>query len=130
MYVSENHIENEYTSYRMEGGILFHVYKPNTIIDLPAARIITADRIEFQHHTAYPILCDIRGVVETDKAGRDYIARRGFVLAKAVAFLVHRPIGMELMEYFLEIHKPRPDVPYLLFTEESRAIDFLKPYTV
>ncbi|SFW19556.1 hypothetical protein SAMN02927921_00481 [Sinomicrobium oceani] len=130
MYVSENHIENEYVCYRISGGILFHIYKPDTVIDLRAARIITADRIAFQHHHTYPVLCDVRGITDTDKPGRDYIARNGFVLTRAVSFLADIPVSMGLMQYFIDIHKPRPDIPIRLFTEESAAMEFLEPYTL
>ncbi|UGU15404.1 hypothetical protein LS482_17190 [Sinomicrobium kalidii] len=126
MYISENYVENEYATFWIHNGILFYVYKPNTTIDLYAAQKTVADRVKFQHKVAYPILYDVRGIVEADKAGRDYMGKRGYLLTKAVGFLVPPPVSIGLVPFFLEIHQPH--APTRLFTEEDQAIKFLKSY--
>lgn len=126
MDVTGNYLENEYATFWIEGGIVFFTYKPNTVIDLHAAQKAITDRIEFQQKKAYPILYDIRGIVDTDKAGRDYMARRGYALTKAVGFLVHPPVNKGLIQYFLEIHKPY--APSRLFTTREQAIEFLEQF--
>jgi len=68
--------ENEYAKFWIRDQILFFEYKPDLVIDLAAAQRIVADRIKFQNEVAYPIFCDIRGVIDFDKAARLFSAIR------------------------------------------------------
>ncbi|MHB1148607.1 MAG: DUF7793 family protein, partial [Lutibacter sp.] len=78
--MNSEQFENEYAKFWIKDQILFFEYKTDLVIDLAAAQRIVADRIQFQHEVAYPIFCDIRGVVDFDKAARDYLAQSGSVL--------------------------------------------------
>ncbi|MNR37156.1 hypothetical protein D3C85_1551500 [compost metagenome] len=85
-----------------------------------------SDRIQFQNETTYPVLCDIRGVKDSDKAGRDYLAQFGSVLAKAVAILGNPQVSETMGDFYLRINKPT--IPTSFFTDEEQALAFLKTY--
>lgn len=126
MRFTECHYENEFAQFWILNGILFVEYKPNVIIDLKVAQQIVADRMRIQNEKAYPILCDIRGVVDSDKAARDFLAQSGSLLTKAVSLVGHRNISLILTSFYLKICKP--SVPTKLFTDESAALVFLETY--
>jgi len=118
--------ENEYAKFWIKDRILFFEYKPDLVIDLPAAQLIVTDRIQFQNEVAYPIFCDIRGVVDFDKAARDYLAQSGSVLTKAVGFLVHQKVSQTIATFYVKINKPT--VPTQLFEDKIAALAFLSNY--
>jgi hypothetical protein len=121
-----NHHENEFAKFWIRDDILFVEYKPNVIIDLVSAQRIVADRVMVQNEKAYPVFCDIRGLVDSDKAARDYLSQSGSILTKAVSLVVHQSISLILTSYYLKICKP--SVPTKLFTDEAAAMAFLEPY--
>lgn len=118
--------ENEYALFWIESGILFFKYKSDVVLNLDAAKRVVAARIQFQKNISYPVLCDIRGVVETTKAGRDYLAQSGSLLTKSVGLLVHQKVSITISNFYLQISKPA--VPTRLFISETDAIGFLKQY--
>jgi hypothetical protein len=126
MNLTTNYYENEYAQFWIEGGILFFDYKPNVVINLAAAHRIVADRIQMQNEKSYPVLCDIRGVVDSDKAARDYLAQSGSVLAKAVSIVTNQSVSLIMISFYLKICKP--SVPTTIFTNESMALAFLETY--
>ncbi|MFH7000561.1 DUF7793 family protein [Flavobacterium bizetiae] len=126
MRFSASYFENEYAHFWIRNNILFFEYKPNVVIDLTVAQRIVADRIQIQNEKAYPILCDIRGIVDSDKAARDYLAQSGSVLTKAVSLVGHQSISLIITSFYLKIGKP--SVPTKLFTDESAALAFLEAY--
>ncbi|EIA07295.1 hypothetical protein [Flavobacterium frigoris] len=121
-----NHLENEFAKFWIRDDILFVEYKPNVVIDLASAQRIVADRVMVQNEKAYPVFCDIRGLVDSDKAARDYLSQSGSILTKAVSLVVHQSISLILTSYYLKICKP--SVPTKLFTDEAAALAFLEPY--
>jgi hypothetical protein len=126
MIAAHDFYENEFAQFWIANGILFFEYKPNTILDLEAAQHIVADRIHFQNEKAYPVLCDVRGIVNTDKSGRDYLAQSGSVLTKAVALIVHQKVSITISNFYLRISKPT--VPTQLFNNQEDALDYLKQF--
>ncbi|MDX1829311.1 MAG: hypothetical protein R3342_07175 [Lutibacter sp.] len=118
--------ENEYAKFWVNNQILFFEYKPDLVIDLKAAQQIVKDRITFQNEVTYPIFCDIRGVVYFNKASRDYLAKSGSILTKAVGILVHQKVSKAISSFYLEISKPT--VPTKLFEDKSKALQFLSNY--
>lgn len=126
MIAAHDFYENEFAQFWIADGILFFEYKPNTILDLKAAQQIVADRIRFQNEKAYPVMCDVRGIVNTDKSGRDYLAQSGSVLTKAVALIVHQKVSITISNFYLRISKPT--VPTQLFNNKENALDYLKQF--
>ena len=121
-----NYQDNEFAQFWIHNEILYFKYKPNVVINLIAAQRIVADRIQLQNEIAYPIFCDIRGIVDTDKAARDYLAQYGSTLTKAVSLVGHHSISLSMTSFYLKICKP--SVPTKLFTDESAALAFLEKY--
>lgn len=122
----DGYFENEFAVFWISEKILFFEYKPDVVIDLVAAQRVVADRIQMQKEKAYPVLCDIRGIGDSDKAARDYLAQHGSVLTKAVGIVAHRSMSILMISFYLKISKPQ--VPTSVFTEKSAALEFLKTF--
>ena len=118
--------ENEFARFCIVHGILYFEYKPETVISLAVARKVVSDRIQFQNEIIYPVLCDIRGVKDSDKAGRDYLAQSGSILTKAVAILGNPQVSETMGDFYLKVNKPT--IPTSFFTDEEHALAFLKTY--
>ncbi|MEO2127105.1 MAG: hypothetical protein ABGW91_02990, partial [Christiangramia sp.] len=80
--------KDKYAKFWIENGLLYFVYRPITVIDLRIAEHIVKERIRFQNEKEFPILCDMRQVKMVEKQARDYLAKEGSYLTKAVALLV------------------------------------------
>ena len=126
MIAAHDFYENDYAQFWIKDGILFFKYKPNTTIDLKVAKLVVSDRIHFQDEKSYPVFCDARGIVTTEKAGRDYLAQSGSILTQAVGLVVYEKVLLTISTFYLEINKP--SVPTQIFTKESDALDYLKPF--
>jgi hypothetical protein len=126
MIAAHDLFENDFARFWITDGILFFKYKPNTTIDIKVAKCVVTDRIHFQNERSYPILCDIRGIISTDKAGRDYLAQSGSILTKAVGLIVHEKVLLTISSFYLQISKP--SVPTQIFTKEDEALLYLKEF--
>jgi len=126
MITAHNFYENEYARFWIADSILRFEYKENTTLDLKVAQMVVTDRIHFQNERSFPVLCDVRGVIATEKAGRDYLAQTGSILTTSVALLVHENVSHMVSLFYLEISKP--SVPTKVFTKEAEALDYLKSF--
>ena len=126
MIAAHESYRNQNARFWIEEGILFFEYKPNTIIDLEVAMRVVADRVAFQNERQLPVFCDMRGMISIDKAGRDYLAKSGSLLAKAVALIVNENVSMTLSTFYLEISKP--SAPTQIFTDEEEALEYLRGF--
>src|SRR5687767_2082585 len=117
--MNNSSFENEYAKFWIEAGIVFFVYKPNTSIDLAAAKKIVNDRINFQQQVDYPIFCDIRSMKNADKAARDFLAKEGSSYTKGVAVMVDSPMTKIIGNFYLGLNKPTS--PTKMFTEREDA---------
>ncbi len=126
MIAAHDFYENEYAQFWITNGILFFEYKPNIILSLEVAQHIVADRIHFQNEKSFPVLCDVRGIVDTDKSGRDYLAQSGSVLTTAVALIIHQKVSLTISNFYLRISKPT--VPTQLFSDQDDALAYLKQF--
>ncbi|HAB26505.1 MAG TPA: hypothetical protein DCE27_01090, partial [Xanthomarina gelatinilytica] len=61
-----------------------------------------------------------------DKPGRDYLAREGSTLLKAVAFIVGDPMSDILSYFYLKTTKP--SIPTKAFQDMDEAKLFLEKY--
>lgn len=126
MIAAHDFYENDYAQFWIANGILVFEYKPNTILNLEVAQRVVADRIHFQNEKSYPVLCDVRGIVNTDKSGRDYLAQSGSVLTKAVALIVHQNVSATISNFYLRINKP--SVPTQVFNSKDQALVYLEQF--
>jgi hypothetical protein len=122
----EDYFENEFALFWISGNILFFEYKPGVVINFAAAQRIVADRIQMQRGKAYPVLCDVGGIADSDKAGRDYLAQYGSVLTKAVSIVAQQTISIVMISFYLKISKPQ--VPTKVFRDKPAALEFLKAF--
>lgn len=121
-----NTIENNFASYKLDGGLLYIRYHIGIVINHEGAVRIVADRLRLQKGISYPALCDIRGVEEVDKPARDYLALEGSVLLKAVAFIIGDPMS-EILSYFY-VRTTKPSIPTESFQDLDKAKKFLDKY--
>lgn len=126
MIAAHESYRNQNAKFWIEDGILFFEYKMNTAIDLEVATRVVADRITLQNERHLPVLCDMRGMISIDKAGRDYLAKSGSLQAKAVALLVNENVSMTLSTFYLEISKP--SAPTQIFTNDQEALEYLRGF--
>lgn len=126
MKAASDFFENPYAKFWIHDGLLHFEYKPQTSIDILSAIRVVDDRIALQNERSLPILCDLRGVLSVDKAARDYLARSGSLLAKAVAILACENVTLTVSTFYLEINKP--SVPTKIFTSEAEALEYLRGF--
>ena len=118
--------ENKFFILSISDSILSLEYRCETTIDLLAAQSIVAKRVQVQADKIYPVILDMRNVIDSDKAGRDYLAQYGFVLTKAVAILVKPGVSAIITSFYLKRYTS--DIPVQIFTEELRALEFLNTF--
>ena len=116
-----------FAKFWIENRILYVKYRPDIFIDIEAARTIVADRINFQNGKPYPILCYTEGITSSTKVARDYLAVKGSILTKAIAYLAAPTVSLAMLNFFIE--KNEPSVPSEIFTDEVAARKFLEPFT-
>lgn len=121
-----DYFENDCARLWIANQILFFEYKENVVLDLETAQKVVRDRLMIQNEKEYPIFCNVRGIIDSDKAGRDYLAQCGSIMAKAVALLVHPNTSHVMSQFYLEVSKPR--VSTRVFTDKSEAVSFLQNF--
>lgn len=115
--------ENAYAKFCLADGILFLTYKPQVVITLKVAYSVVEYRLRVQKNRAFPILCDIRGVVGVEKAGRNHLAQYGSSLATAVALWTDQTVLDSMGSFYVTINKPK--TPTKVFTCKSEALNYL-----
>lgn len=118
--------ETTYSKIWMADGILIFVYKPLPVLDYSTAKIVVNERLHYQQDASFPVLCDLQGIKDADKAARDYLANEGSSLLKAVAMVDTRAIIEALLRVY--IHRSKPLIPTQLFENHFEAMHFLKSY--
>lgn len=124
--MKENEIENDYARFYIKGEILYFVYKDKVNIDLEAAKLIVSDRIKLQQDKSLPVICYVNSLSGSDKPARDYLAKEGSQLTKAVALVVNSPAIKVITNFYLLVNKPL--VPTKVFINEEEAISYLKTF--
>ena len=126
--MKDNYFQNAFAEFWTEHDVLFFVYKPGVVITLDAAKQIVGDRLKVQKGTTFPVFCDMRGIKDSERAARDYLAKEGSSLVKAVAVLTDSPVTKIMLNFYLTIS--RPLIPTKMFTNETQALEFLKSAAV
>src|ERR1700748_1583315 len=73
--MSNIYFENEYTSMRIEDGILFVHYAKNLEINLDIAKICVAEGLKLCNGENYPMLADVTNIKKTSSDAKDFIAQ-------------------------------------------------------
>ncbi len=123
----ERYIENNFYEIWCEDGIVFTVYKKDTVLSLEVSKQSVLDRLKVSDNRPMPFCCDIRNVVTTDTKARKYMASREAVeYITAGAFLIDNEIMRLAGNIFIKIDKPL--VPAKLFTDRDKAITWLQQF--
>lgn len=120
----ESVFENKYAYFRITNTIVFVRCRNNVTLDLEMAMAITSDRIRLQNNKSYPIFFEMSGVLSSDKFGRDYLAKYGWLLARSVGICSTNEQSLAIAGFYLNVTKPA--VPTRLFRNEKQAITFLE----
>jgi len=126
--MKDNYYQNDFAEFWTEGSILFFVYKQGISLNLDAAKQLVADRLKVQNGVEYPVLCDMRGIKDSDKPARDYLAKEGSSQVRAVAVLIDSPVTRVMLNFYLSIS--RPLIPTKMFTDKNQAIEFLNNHVL
>lgn len=120
------YFQNDYMTLSIVQDIVYVYYKKGVTLDLKAAQRVVKDRIEFQDHISYPVLCDISDIDSADFSAITYLADKGSLLAKAVALVSKNKRHETMGNYFVEVHEPI--TPTKTFTNKDEAIAFLNGF--
>ncbi|MGY5851131.1 DUF7793 family protein [Salegentibacter sp. F14] len=118
--------QNKFAEVWIENGILYFAYAPIENLNLSIAKKLFRLRLSIQNNKSYPILCDLRQVIQADKQAMDYLAKEGSDQATAVALLVSYPHSKFTAEFYL--HTSLPKIPTQVFQDKLKALTFLKNY--
>ncbi len=118
--------ENDFGFYSIEEDVLSIRYRTGVIMTLDTAKAMVADRHRIQEGLVYPLLCDIRGIVEIDRLARNYLALEGSYLIRATALVVCHPTSEAISEFYL--HTTYSPVPTESFYNLQEALVFLREY--
>lgn len=121
-------IENNFSSFWIEREVLYFKYKEGVEIRLPAAIQIVRDRMKLHRGKAYPVLCDISGVINIDLNSRRYLAKEGSTLIKAIALVSITPISNLISEVYISGNSP--PIPTRMFKMKEEAMEFLSRYII
>ena len=127
MFTMRPDYENAYAEYRIKAGILFLYYKPQACLTLHIAEQVVHDRLALQTGKTYPVYCDVRTIIDSDKEARDYLSRMGNDLIHALAFRVNYPVSEVMMQFYLK--NATGKIPTQLVVDIRSAYSFLKSYS-
>jgi hypothetical protein len=115
-----------YVSIELKDDIIHFNYLPGTVITLEVAKEIVKQRLTYMDGTHYPILITGEGIRAMDKQSRDYFSKEGTEGVLAGAILVNSVYTEFFGNFFLRI--TQPEIPAKLFTDEKKALDWLKQF--
>jgi len=117
---------NNFAEVWIDKEVLFFEYSPIIKLTLPIAKQLLKLRLSIQNNKKYPILCDLRKVIDADTKAMDYLAKEGSIQATAVALLVNYPHTSITAEFYLKTSLPK--VPTKVFEHKLKALEFLSEY--
>ena len=110
-----------------ENGILRAMVLPNAFKELPDAKEVMRVCEELADGQKRPLLVDIRQSAGLSMDARKYFAgEETSKLVLALGMLIHTPLSRLLGNFFMKFNQP--DFPVRLFTDEQRAVEWLKQY--
>jgi hypothetical protein len=120
-------LENDFTKMWISNGIIFIEYKPRLVMNVDIAKQIVSDRIKVSNGVSRPMLLDIRNLVSTDRVTMKYYKTQEVVkYVSSAAIITGSALGSLAGNIFLTLE--RPLIPTKLFTDESKALEWLEKY--
>jgi hypothetical protein len=120
--------ENEWVWMEVKGHYFYTQFKPNTKLDLEAAKTIIHDAVVLAGDKIYPVLTDIRDMPPHDKEVRDYFANEASASSLVNAILVSSSISRILANFFLTLNKP--SIPTRIFNDPVKAAKWLEMFPI
>jgi hypothetical protein len=122
-------IETDHIQLELVEDMLYLTFKPGLKVDEKIAESIISSRLEFIKGKSYPTLIDGRKLASMDKVAREKFssdsARMG---VKAGAILIDSVFSTFLANFFMKVTLVKPKIPTQLFTDRSKAIEWLKNF--
>lgn len=126
--MKERYIENDYAEIWYEDGIVYEIFKPNTVLTLQAAQQVVNDRIAVSNKQVGPIFIDIRHLIHADNKAKKYLSsREGSLHLNAGAVLLDNYLSRLAFNIFMRIFKPL--IPTRSFPDKESALKWLEHYT-
>ena len=121
-------LDTKYFTAEYAESIIRVQYKPRVHLSLADAEAIVAERLNFYVGVEAPVLIRNAHVKSIEKAARDYLfdKDKGLRNIKAVA-VVHDNIMNRLLATMI-FHRHTPSVPHKMFTDEEKAVNWLKQF--
>lgn len=118
-----------FTSWLSEDDICYTIVKPGANIQLQDALNNSNCIKEISEGKVYPLLVNLKEIKSISKEARDHFSMNNRVPGvSAIAMLIKSPVSRIVGNFFLGLNKPT--VPTKLFTEETKAIAWLKQFTL
>ena len=122
-----NTFENEYVCYEMSDDIIYMRSKSNMVLDKTTAIVMTADRIRLQFGSVFSVFFDMTGMIDSDKEGRDYLAKHGWLLTRIVSICAEDYCASTIATFYLFVNKPIVNTK--VFSTEKDAFAFLETHS-
>lgn len=119
-------IENEFVTLRIQSRLLFVIFKPHVYLDLGAAHLIVADRLQLQEGRSYYVVCDVTGVSGAHKEALDHLSGVGSEQIKAIAFVTSSNLDHAKITLYLELHIT--PVPTKVCRTQDEAVEYLSSF--
>ncbi|MCH8904616.1 MAG: hypothetical protein IIA45_11955 [Bacteroidetes bacterium] len=114
-------------TYLREDGIIHYTGKKNYGEDLGTSKENVAANRKVGHYQKRPLLIDTRGNISLTKESRDYYSSAEVTdYFSSIALLTDGMISQVICNFYMGINKPA--TPTRLFTNEQKAILWLKKY--
>jgi hypothetical protein len=116
-----------FTTWLGDDNICYTVVKPNAVISIQDAMQNSASVKEVSEGKVYPLLVDIREINSISKEARDHFTMQGRTPGvTSIGLLVKSPVSRIIGNFFLGLNKSK--VPVKLFTDEAKAVSWLRQY--
>lgn len=109
----------------IENGIIYEVFKHNSILDLETGKRIVEERLKISNKKTMPIFVDISQLLKADSSARKYMAsKEALQYISAGAFIVNNIFSQLAFNTFMKLNKPV--IPTKGFVSRAKALIWLE----
>ncbi|TNE54363.1 MAG: hypothetical protein EP338_07705 [Bacteroidetes bacterium] len=118
-----------YMEFEVIDNVILASYHSNLYISLEVARKSVVERLEFTGDQVVPLLVDGTEVKGISKEARDYFgSEEGSQGLSASAIYTTSKLSAFLANFLIKVNLSKTLIPVRLFTDKSKAIEWLKDY--